>query len=214
MNAWVLIAKISWGPIGPSRTNHGQMLGWWRGNHRSNFSMQDFPLQELYSNYCPYNCLYIQAWSNFQIQKNGEFEHANPEKWRVSTCKSRKMESFNMFEPITKMVSLEMMLSGDNPARSPWVYTLDFTDIVPARPADLIHWEGILMFTPAINSSPIFASHPLTWVPFTKFYTTKNGWMNAAKRNNFILKIHQMSSVNIPEPSAFPLKEWLTMVGC
>jgi len=49
---------------------------------------------------------------NMQIQKNGEI-------WRVSTCKSRKMESFNMFEPITKMVSLEMMLSGDNPARSP-----------------------------------------------------------------------------------------------
>ena len=155
-----------------------------------------------------------------QIQKNGEFQHANPEKWRVSTCKSRKngeiwrvstcksrkMESFNMFEPITKLVSLEMMLSGDNPARSPWVYTLDFTDIVPARPADLIHWEGILMFTPAINSSPIFASHPSTWVPFTKFYTTKNSWMNAAKRNNFILKIHQMSSVNIPEPSCHSIK--------
>lgn len=116
-----------------------------------------------------------------------------------------------MFEPIKQMVSLEMMLSGRKSGQ-PWKVTmspntLDFTDIVPA-------WEEILMFTSAINSSPIFASHPSTWVPFTKFYTTKNGWMNAAKRNNFILKIHQMSRVNFPERSAIPLKEWLVMVGC
>ena len=109
MNAWVLIAKISWGPIGPSRTNHGQMLGWWRGNHRSNFSMPDFPLQELYSNYCPYNCLILFVYP-------GLIQFPNPEKWRVSTCLNPSNKWFHLrwCSRVEKV---------DNPGRWPWVPT-------------------------------------------------------------------------------------------
>ena len=105
MNAWVAIAKIIWGPIGPSPTNHGQMLGRCWGNRSTSFNagVSAPRIAFCIPTIAPYDWLFVYS-------------------------KSRKGDSLNMFEAITSLIHLKrsseaLENSGQTPAGHHEIYS-------------------------------------------------------------------------------------------